>query len=124
MSAFFVSAETIADTVSVLVAHERMPVNRRALGQKLWHMNAQALVERYGDKITEYQPAIDAYAAPRASSSKWQRVQSARCFLYQCSEGDVPELDLFKAVDAAVDCAVESLGGINRAELNACVWGR
>lgn len=127
MSAFFVSPETVADTVSVLVEYgTNLPThNRKQLGKALWRMNAKALAERYGDDdVTEYEPQIEAFASPKASPDKWQRVHSARCFRYQCSEGDVPETELFKLVDTAIESALESLGGDMRFEFDRCLWDR
>lgn len=126
MSAFFVSPETVADTVAVLMEYgSNLPThNRKQLGQALWQMNAQALVERYGDDDGEYGNQIEAYAAPKASANPYQRAQSAQCFAYQCCEGVVPETDLFKLVDNAVVRAVEALGGPDHGGFGTTVWGR
>jgi hypothetical protein len=113
MSAYFVSAETIADAAYALkvdlddkemepdciAAHDL-----DSLGRVLWQLNALALWELYGDReplganfgiIATYTPE----ARPEASPNAWQRLKSLQCLIYQCAEGTVPSTDLFKVME-------------------------
>lgn len=78
----------------------------REVGRELFVMNDKALRERYGndewwledvDKETEYwcfDMGHNLYF-----KEKFQLLKSLQCYLYQCSEGKVPECDLYKALE-------------------------
>lgn len=91
------------------------------LGQDLFDMNVDAFCERYpADEVdpevivepfdyphrTRYPEDIGefeyyaAMPAPLTREALIQAHKSASCLLYQCSEGDVPERPLFKALKA------------------------
>lgn len=116
MSAFFVTEQTIANAVQCLklngIAHDDM-------GRDLYRMNANALVQRYDDSIEEFEADIAAYAAPQPSQDLFQVFKSARCLLYQCSEGDVPSTCLFAELEKAADALAARLGGSERVQTDA-----
>ena len=112
MSAFLVSDETINVFVSYVCQHPpqdlaalRNPLRAgdtlepSGLGQACWDLNAAALMARYDDNWQDlagdqpYQwrepPAGTAVMAYRA----------LRCWLYQCSEGDIVEGPLYQAME-------------------------
>jgi hypothetical protein len=127
MSAFFVSAETIADAVACLqeagvVAPDMDAVD---LGKALWITNAAALAARYGDAYEQFQADIDAYDAPPASLNPWQRYKSLCCLVYQCSEGDVPEFEIYRTMAEADAILTARLGYFEgRKEYETAKWGR
>ena len=101
----FVSAETIADAVACLrEAGTPLPVtvaghDDLALGRALWRMNADALTGNHDDEI-------EGYAAPAASDSAAQRVNSLAYLMQQCcagdAENDLLEQELFIALYKAL----------------------
>jgi hypothetical protein len=113
MSAFFVTAKTIANATACMAA--RGPIGNIDLPRDLWAMNARALFERYGDTLSEYEGAIDAYSSPSPSNDPYQVLKSANCLLYQCSEGDVDQMPLFQALERAIEAFAETLGGEEQA---------
>ena len=73
-------------------------------------MNARAIQSRYGagrtaDEVKAWEKELDPIACSPGQDFKArvQAYKSFRCFLYQCSEGDVPLSPLYKAVEAAAD---------------------
>lgn len=64
------------------------------LGERLQAMNEDALKARYGDE-----PAGGFEYVYFLIPNRYQLLKSLRCFLYQCSEGDVPNTQLFKDVE-------------------------
>jgi len=84
------------------------------LGQDLFDMNVDAFCERYpatednSPHRTRYPEDIGEFEyypvmpAPLNREPLIQAHKSASCLLYQCSEGDVPERPLFKALEAFV----------------------
>ena len=119
MSAFFVSRQTIHDAVTAYCHAAPQPRSLEQLtqlGRAFWSMNASAMVQRYPsihgtDEHRDYLGASAAYVyrAPRHLDMA-QMVKSLHCLTYQCSEGDVPECDLYKRLIAAEDALGEPHG--------------
>jgi hypothetical protein len=131
MSAFFVGEATIADAVECMRLYgptfckEMVP----SIADALWLMNALAMNQRYGEPIDQYKADIAAYSNPDPSDDPFQIIKSAECLLYQCSEGNVPEMGLFKSLEKAIETMTVSLikpgADINRhASYEAAKWGR
>lgn len=61
---------------------------RDKLGQKMWDLNQLALGYRYGDE-----KEVLSYSFFDVSElvSRTQMFKSLRCWLYQCSEGEIPD---------------------------------
>jgi hypothetical protein len=73
------------------------------IGLALYGMNYNAVMQRYSDlKRDELPGPIEAgyKYSDEPITSAIQIYKSLQCYLYQCSEGDVPELPLYKALDA------------------------
>lgn len=111
MSAFFVTAKTIANAVRCMAENK---ISRDSLARDLWSMNALALVQRYNDKPEEFEGDIAAYSAPKPSPDLYQVLKSANCVLYQCAEGDVPDMPLYAELEAAALALTDRLGGKDR----------
>lgn len=113
MSAFFVSRQTIHDTVAAWCICHPMPRSTATLdsiGRQLWALNAEALRQRYrldttgpenAAELAEYLRDAAAYAYhPPCNASPAQLAKSANCLSYQCCEGDLPETsELYRALD-------------------------
>jgi hypothetical protein len=145
MSAYFVSAETIADAAYALrfdVPNAPNPyfgsMGTTAIGQIIWQLNALALAELYGEDMEEHLGSIVGYTdntKPAHSLDKWQRLRSLECLTYQCAEGTVPQTALFKAMEEAEHAIVLKLSGKsniheaksainNTPEYEKAGWGR
>jgi len=71
------------------------------IGSALFAMNERAVNARYPNDPQQIAPAYsfrpmgDEISVPKAAQFK-----AIACLLYQCSEGNEPDSDLFKALDA------------------------
>jgi len=134
VSAFMVSPTCIARVVFALrAAHvEYLQADADLVGMTLVEMNRRALVARYGDN------AVDAvepfrYVEPTDVQPRLlvQVYKSLRCYLYQCSEGDIPDQPLYLQLATMKRQMANVLGHKNetwqRADIKAvydeCDWG-
>ena len=115
MSAYIVSKATIDRIVTrIHGAHGIYSIERsypaiyqaykgdcNRLGQNLWKLNVKAVNQRYNENnpVEIYQYAFDRNCAGGKRKQQVRVFKSLRCFLYQCSEGDVPETPLFQELD-------------------------
>lgn len=65
-----------------------------ALGQALWDMNRDAVNDRYREA-----DAAPVYTASHVPTTAVRAYKAIGCLLYQCSEGDVPQRDLFRKME-------------------------
>ena len=56
------------------------------LGQKMWELNQLALGYRYGDEKEELK-----YSFSPVLCTPIEAFKALQCWMYQCSEGDIPE---------------------------------
>ncbi len=89
-------------------------------------MNAAALAERYGDEGGEL-AGEELYQFKDALGCTydldlWQLLKSLDCYLYQCSEGDVVESELFKGLSEFRDRFSRVLVA-SLPQYNAATWG-
>lgn len=113
MSAFLVSNQTMQKAVeAVLIAEanawsgdtvEAKENQVSMLGTQLYKLNQDALAARYGDDDPAELFIGRGFRARMASQgdANIQRLKSLNCLIYQCSEGDVPETELFKRLEKA-----------------------
>ena len=76
-----------------------VPTNPAELGQAMMDLNAQAIVNRYEDRepAREMLPEAERYAFSPKLDGRHTVLKSVECWLYQCTEGDIPETsDLFR----------------------------
>jgi hypothetical protein len=123
MSAFVVNDKTINDSIAfmeTLTNNNSWMLNplselgydlssradRERLGKDLFNLNVDGVNERYGDNQAQAFRPLDFKFVDGISSTKrlniYQCIKSLRCLLYQCSEGNVPEQNLFKALEEVV----------------------
>lgn len=113
MSAFVVDDSTIDRIVTFFGQHDHDYLARifqplgydpalepEAFAQALFDMNCEAVDQRYEDKPAraEFRPTPYRHQT-NPNYTDIQIFKSARCLRYQCSEGDIPETPLFKALD-------------------------
>ncbi len=101
-----------------------------AFGNILRNMNAEAVSSRYpNDNPDELPGPVDSngknspYQYHQVEPpSPVQMVKSLQCYLYQCAEGNVPENNLYKALDAYVsELCIHIV--TNSAEYSTAKWG-
>jgi hypothetical protein len=125
MSAFLVSKDCITRIVDVLSNLEKEELeeifgtaHKDTVGYQLWKMNQQAVNQRYNEK-DEAPAYIHLHSI---SCSPMQSYKSLRCYLYQCSEGDVPESQLYKKLQVISD-SIGASAASSTAEYCEADWG-
>lgn len=107
MSAFLVGHQTIhaAATLILMAEGPRSADEMTKLGKSLWLMNAIAVEECYASEdASDYLDTINAYAFSHVEGVDFAAILKAtNCFLYQCSEGHVPEMSLYKKLRAITE---------------------
>lgn len=103
MSAFFISEVTMHRCVEAM-RPDTSADEGTALGQDLYGLNIEALRRRYPGIIgtqeeADYQEQRGQYRFRPQLASKVARFKALCCLQYQCSEGDVPEHDLFQTLE-------------------------
>lgn len=73
--------------------------------------NINAIEQRYSQKIAEemydgkrYENGHDIWQAREDGIQPWhyQLLKSLQCYIYQCSEGNVPDTHIYKAIDKLI----------------------
>jgi len=67
--------------------------DRDKLGRRMHELNARAVAEHYREEPETWPMAVN---TPSKACSDIQAYKSLRCWLYQCTEGDVPEDRLYR----------------------------
>ena len=100
MSAFFVGIETIDAAATLILMREgpRSLDEITKVGRSLWLINAMAMEERYSSEdASQYVATINDYQFTHSEGVDFASIlKAANCLLYQCNEGPVSELALFK----------------------------
>lgn len=127
MSAFIVKDKTINRILAYMIADHTLSYDRGTLGldftdaksleasatmlgRAMMAMNCAAFNSRYGEGEAERELGDNRYNFQSISApSKFQAASSLRCFLYQCSEGDIPNRLLFKAISDYADALAWSI---------------
>ena len=117
MSAYFVEY-TVIDNILAGIAHAKydqphwisqhcLPISFRTwrrLGNKLLLLNARALKERYGDQIATMRKDICQYDyQTQLPPTIFQFYKSLSCLHYQCSEGNIPQTQLYQDIGKLLD---------------------
>jgi hypothetical protein len=68
------------------------------LARAMFDLNVRAVEDRYGEGEAKTFRALD-FKPDYAGGSRMQVLKSLRCWLYQCTEGDVPETPLYQIMD-------------------------
>ena len=139
MSAFIVSKETMDRVVSAIDKHRGQDfggihlvdsASCDRLGRKLYAMNLDAVIQRYPGDTKDTAPGpID--IADIHGAYKWKMSLPAHhaavgykaisSLLYQCSEGNVPERPLYKALDALYDSLAHRIASDSKTVQRA-IW--
>ena len=121
MSAFVVSDETMHRVVKAFVHTKVFPNTVRDfndLGRGLFTMNFSAMHHRYGELNDPSQYVFEDRAATPAEMWK-----ACECFLYQCTEGDVPQTELYQLTqEVSNKLAVEMTGIADTNQAHERAW--
>lgn len=130
MSAYIVDSVTIDRIVTYVeqvaneyrslhtdIYHTAQATTPDELGQALYRMNVTAVDDRYRD----HNP-LPPYRHTNRFVSGVQVYKSMQCFLYQCSEGDVPDQPLFKALERLHNHCANSIIR-HLPDYSKAVWG-
>jgi len=74
------------------------------LANEMLNMNKGAVDYRYNE-VNQ----VELIRFEYKSASKIQVLKSLQCFLYQCSEGDVPKLELYRVLSEVEDALMHSI---------------
>jgi hypothetical protein len=101
------------------------------LGQAMYDLNIKAVNQRYPDTVGHLERcpgtidpetgALADYAYGFDDCGTIQAIKSLECWLYQCSEGDIPNEYLFKAMEKMLNRCYASVVG-NLPEYKAAKW--
>ncbi len=93
MSAFIVSERTMHRAVHALLPQEAPCAACDEIGQQLYRLNAEAVLQRYSrpEDVPEYRYAV-------VFPPLIQQLKSLSCLIYQCSEGNVPQTALYQSL--------------------------
>lgn len=131
MSAFIVDGKTMDRIVTFVLdnvrefagigtATTRPEGVGSVIGQQLYRLNTDAVNQRYTEK--QESPGTRYTYKPVGKQSDIQAYKSMGCFLYQCSEGDVPSLPLFQELSKIHDELAHRIVG-NSAPYDRAEWG-
>jgi hypothetical protein len=92
---------------------------RTKLGQNMWDLNQLSLGYKYGDPKEEL-----TYEFETIPCSPVQAYKALRCWLYQCAEGDIPEVSkLFNTFDRVLGPAWAEFIVARTPEYDEAEWG-
>jgi hypothetical protein len=83
----------------------------RRLADDMFSTNCVAVEQRYGvGEAQKFRPLDFQYNPSTCEPSKFQALKSLECWLYQCSEGDVPETsEIYKLMDSVRDAIARGI---------------
>lgn len=73
------------------------------LGNKLFELNGDAVTQRYPEDHSDY-VQVHRFKWVDQPVKTIQFLKSVQCLIYQCSEGDVPETELYKWLTDLENC--------------------
>lgn len=127
MSSFLVTDTSINAIVTCLCApnnvhllpdfHVHSDDDRQLLATQLKDLNIKALMERYPTHEHNYSP-ISYRNTPMSNIAVFKLIN---CFICQCSEGHIPDTELYKSVDTAGSKLAEKIV-LKLPEYDAASW--
>lgn len=72
--------------------------DKETLGKELYKMNIEALNDRYGS-AKDFANGLEYQFKIEANYSLISVFESLNCFMYQCSEGNIPNTKLYKIME-------------------------
>jgi len=141
MSAFVVQDETINQVVRFLWLHRdprggteprflvkqagydlNTPEDRERLASAMFALNVEAVNQRYGpDQAQRFRP-LDFHYSEGIPTTPVATLKLLGCWFYQCSEGDVPETELYQLM-YQVERSIAYQIVTSSAEYDRAPWG-
>ena len=115
MSAFIVSDACMQKCVTAMLGPGDSCEYADELGDRLYAMNLEAVRVRYDDRSPDALPGSGIPEAfkwrvkpanfydPRERKDWCCYVKALQCLLYQCTEGNVPEYDLYRRIERRIN---------------------
>ena len=117
MSAFLVQQETINKCVQALLPENASCEAGDRLGDELVGLNWEAICVRYREPM----PGYPTFRYRNKSYTDVEKFKAMRCLLYQCSEGDVPDKELYHRLEQRSNELARSIVS-NLPEFNEAPW--
>jgi hypothetical protein len=92
----------IPDKLQKLGIDTSIPGWAEILGHEMFQLNIKAVDARYGEGEAVRFRKLDYRFEHTEAVPLEQVLKSLRCWLYQCSEGDIPQTELYKLFDTDV----------------------
>jgi hypothetical protein len=92
----------IPDKLQKLGIDTGIPGWAEILGHEMFQLNIKAVDARYGEGEAVRFRKLDYRFEHTEAVPLEQVLKSLRCWLYQCSEGDIPQTELYKLFDTDV----------------------
>ena len=138
MSAFIVEDKTINKIVTFLAIDRDGDWLRREIQKKtgfdletaqgksdfaraLFRMNVAAVSQRYDDGVENFAPMTYQYQID-ITITPITVFKALKCLRYQCSEGNVPETELYKLLEYIISALAEKIIS-NNPEYDKAYWG-
>lgn len=116
MSAFIIGKQTMDQVVTAILSVGYFggqsiegDVKATSLGRRLFAMNIDAVLRRYPNDTLDSAPGPvdkldvgESYVYEAEIGGPTAGLKAMHCLSYQCSEGDVPDSDLFKELGASI----------------------
>ena len=96
-------------------------LNVKELARALWAMNVRAVHSRYEGR--EGDPGSFRFHPGKLAIPLAQSIKTLECLRYQCSEGNVPEADLYQTLERIIDSAKYTLLRRVCPEYDNATWG-
>lgn len=122
MSAFVVTHETMNRAVFAMTHRDYGTMvaaeDCDSLGDRMFALNVQAVNARYSEQAGHE----ETFRYHGKQYSKFVALKSLDCLIYQCSEGDVPKLDLYQQMVRRRDEMCREIV-MDLPEYKAAAWG-
>jgi hypothetical protein len=116
----FITKLTVKNEDGTIKLHPTLREQTEVFARRLYELNLEAICQRYTDgsgddygyKFTQRPPV----------QNKTALYKSLGCLIYQCSEGNVPEMDLFKRLEQIYDAMAHDIVSSTK-EYDVAAWG-
>jgi hypothetical protein len=113
----------IPDKLQKLGIDTSIPGWAEILGHEMFQLNIKAVDARYGEGEAVRFRKLDYRFEQTEAVPLEQVLKSLHCWLYQCSEGDIPETELYKLFDTDVRLYLMSEITTQLPEYEKAYWG-
>lgn len=116
----FIFSLNVKDESGAFKLHPSKNEQTAEFAQRLYAMNLSAVSQRYKDGHKDDYGYKFSLTIPTGNT--YQLYAYIKCLLYQCSEGDVPESDLFKRLESISDALAHDIVSGSK-QFETASWG-